>query len=76
MNVLKSLTKSFLKPLGETVATSVANPEIRKKILESKVTTLINSSKGMGDIMKIVKSLKDSGLLIKDVNKTIKNEAK
>ena len=40
------------------------------------MTTLINSNEGMGDIMKIVKSLKDSGLLIKDVNKTIKNEAK
>ena len=40
------------------------------------MTTLINSNEGMSDIMKIVKSLKDSGLLIKGVNKTIKNEAK
>ena len=30
----------------------------------------------MNDIMKIVKSLKESGLLIKGVSKTIKNEAK
>ena len=30
----------------------------------------------MNDIMKIIKSLEESGLLIKDVNKTIKNEAK
>ena len=30
----------------------------------------------MKDIMKIVKSLKDSGLLIKGVSETIKNEAK
>ena len=30
----------------------------------------------MEDIMKIVKSLEDSGLLIKDVSETIKNEAK
>ena len=30
----------------------------------------------MKDIMKIVKSLKQSGLLIKDVSETIKNEAK
>ena len=30
----------------------------------------------MNDIMKIVKSLEESGLLIKDVSKTIKNEAK
>ena len=30
----------------------------------------------MEDIMKIVKSLEDSGLLIKGVSETIKNEAK
>ena len=29
----------------------------------------------MNDIMKIVKSLEESGLLIKDISKTIKNEA-
>ena len=30
----------------------------------------------MEDIMKMVKCLEDSGLLIKDVSETIKNEAK
>ena len=30
---------------------------------------------GMNDIMKIVKSLEESGLFIKGVGKTIKNEA-
>ena len=30
----------------------------------------------MNDIMKIVKSFEESGLLIKDVSETIKNEAK
>ena len=30
----------------------------------------------MNDIMKIVKSLEDSGLLIKGVSETIKNDAK
>ena len=30
----------------------------------------------MGDIMKVVKSLEESGLLIKGVKETIKNEAK
>ena len=39
-------------------------------------TTLIISNEEMNDIMKIVKSLEESGLLIKDVSKTIKNEAK
>ena len=42
------------------------------------MTTLLISNKEMEDIMKIVKSksLEDQGLLIKGINKTIKNEAK
>ena len=39
-------------------------------------TTLIISNKQMNDIMKIIKSPKESGLLIKGVSETIKNEAK
>ena len=42
----------------------------------SGFTTLIIFNKEMKDIIKIVKSLKDSGLLIKGVSETIKNEAK
>ena len=40
----------------------------------SVVTTLITSNKEVNDIMKIVKSLEESGLLIKSVSRTIKNE--
>ena len=40
------------------------------------MTTLIISNEGMNDIMKIIKSLKESGLFIKGVSETIKNEAK
>ena len=39
------------------------------------MTTLITSNQDMSDIMKIVKSIVESGLLIKGVTKTIKNEA-
>ena len=39
-------------------------------------TILIISNEEMNDIMKIVKSLEESGLLIKGVSETIKNEAK
>ena len=39
-------------------------------------TTLIISNEEMNDIMKIIKSLKGSGLLVKCVSETIKNEAK
>ena len=37
---------------------------------------LIISNEAMNDVMKIVKSLEESGLLIKGVGKTNKNEAK
>ena len=37
---------------------------------------LIIFNEEMNDIMRIVKSLEESGLLIKGVNETIKNEAK
>ena len=40
------------------------------------MTTLIISNKELSDIMKIVKSLEELGLLIKVVRETIKNEAK
>ena len=42
----------------------------------SGVTTLIISNEEMNDIMKIVKSLEESGLLIKSISETIKNEVK
>ena len=41
----------------------------------SSTTTSIISNEEM-NVMKIVKSLKESGLLIKGVSETIKNEAK
>ena len=39
------------------------------------MTTLIISNEEMDDIIKIVRSLEESGLLIKGVNKAIKNKA-
>ena len=41
-----------------------------------KQATLIISNEEMSDIMKIVKSLEESSLLIKEVSELIKNEAK
>ena len=60
---------------------------MRKKILGSgrrhsssstshNTTTLITSNNEIEDIIKIVKSLQDSGLLLKGVTKTVKNEVK
>ena len=42
----------------------------------SDATKLIISNEEMSDIMKIVKSLEESGLLIKCVSETIKNKVK
>ena len=50
--------------------------EYIKKILEPahNNTTLIISNNEMEDIIKIVKSLEDSDLLLKGVTETVKNE--
>ena len=74
--MIKPLAKSTLIPLGLTVAASDAG--IHKKILGSgnNTTTLIISNGEMKDIIKIVKSLENSGLLLKVVSETIQNEAK
>ena len=45
-------------------------------MLGSGTTTLIISSEKMNNIMKIVKYLEESGLLIKGVSETIQNEEK
>ena len=70
-NVIKPLAKSVLIPLGLTATASAADAGIHKKILGSRTTTLTISNNEMEDIMKLVKSLKDSGLLLKGVSETI-----
>ena len=50
--------------------------EYKTTTLGSGITTLIKSNDEMEDINKIVKSLKDSGLLLKGASETIQNEAK
>ena len=45
-------------------------------MLGSGAATLIISNDEMGDILKIVKSLEDSGILLKGVSKTIQHEVK
>ena len=45
-------------------------------MLGSEFTILIISNEDMEDIIKIVKSLEDSVILIKSLSETIKNEVK
>ena len=75
-SVLKPLAKSVLIALGLTAAASVTDPVINKKMFGSGATTLIISNEEKNDIMKVAKSLEESGLLIKGVSETIKNKAK
>ena len=75
-NVITWLTKSVLIPLGLTAAALAADAGIHKKILGSGNTTLIISNKDMEDLIKIVKSLEDSGLLLNGVTESVKNEIK
>ena len=48
--------------------------ELKIKIHGSGTTTLIILKEKINDIMKIVQALEDSNILLKGVNKTIKNE--
>ena len=75
--------------IGLTAAASAADAGIHKKILgpgkcpldfafpkHFNTTTLIISNDEREDIIKIVKSLEGSGLLVKRVSETIQNEVK
>ena len=75
-NVVKPLAKSVLIPLGLTAAASATDAAIQKKIFGSVMTALIISNEEMIDTMKIIKSHEESGVLIKGVSETTKNEAK
>ena len=81
------MAKNVLIPLVLTAATSAADAGIHKKILGSghnrpsssashNTTTLIISNNEMENIMKIIKSLEDSGFLLKGVTETVQNEVK
>ena len=75
-NVLKPLVKNVLIPLRLTAGASATDAAINKKMFVSGSTRLIIFNAEMIDIMKKVKSLKESCLLIKGVSEIIKNEAK
>ena len=72
-----SLAKSVLISLGLTAEASAADVGVHKKILGlGKPTALIISNDKVKDIIKIVESLENSGLLSEGVTETIQNEAK
>ena len=82
MKVAMPLAKNVLAPLGISAAMSAIDGSIKKKMFGSGATkgagttTLIISNDEMDDILKIVKSLEDSNVLLKGVSETIQHEAK
>ena len=73
-SVIKPLARSVLIHLGLTATASAADAGIHKNILGSGNTTLIISNKNIDDLIKIVKSLEDSGLLLIGVTESVLNE--
>ena len=74
--LIKPLAKSVLIPSGLTAAVSAANTVIQKGSHCSGATTVIISNKEMENIMNIVKSHEESGLLIKCISEKIENDPK
>ena len=75
MKVALPLAKNVLAPLGLTAAMSAIDGSIQKKIHGSGVKLIIEQE-DMNDIMKVIKALENSGILLKGVSKTIKHETK
>ena len=63
-------------PFGLTAAASATVAAIQKINNRSEMTALIISNKEMKHMMKIVKSVKELGLLLNGVSETIENETK
>ena len=76
MKVAIPLAKKVSTSLGITAATPAIDAGIQKKIYGSRTATLIISIEEMNDIMKVVKALENSHILLKGVTKAIKNETK
>ena len=75
MKVALPLAKNVLAALGLTAAMSAIDGSIQKKIHGSGVKLIIEQE-DMNDIMKIIKAVENSGILLKGVTKTIENETK
>ena len=75
MKVTLPLAKNVLALLGLTAAMAAIDGSIQKKIHGSRIKLIIEQE-GMKDIMKIIESLENSGILLKGVSKTIENETK
>ena len=75
MKVAMPLAKNLLALLGLTAAMSAIDGSMQKKIHGSGIKLIIEEEH-MQDIIKIIKELENSDILLKGVSKTIENEIK
>ena len=75
MKVAMPLAKNVLAPLGLTAAMSAIDGSLQKKIHGSEVKLTIEEE-DMKNIMKIIETLENSGILLKGVSKTNENKTK
>ena len=75
MKVAMPLAKNVLAPLGLTAAMSAIDGIMQKKIHGSGIKLIIEEE-DMQDIIKIIKELENSDILLKGVSKTIENQIK
>ena len=74
--LLKSVIKE-MGMLGLTAAASSTDAAVNKKIVGSgNHATLIISTDDMQNLLKIVKSIEDSGILLDGITETVKKEVK
>ena len=80
ISVLTPLAKRFLIPCNSSSRCRFSKENLLMRLpfalSFARITALIISNEEMKEITKIVKSLEESGLLIKRISETIKNEAK
>ena len=74
--LIKNVTAPLAKSVLIAAASAAADARIHKKILGLGNTTLIISNKDMDDLIRIVKSLEDLGLLLKGVTQSLQNKVK
>ena len=74
------LLKSLIKPLcmlGLTAAASATDAAMHKKVLGTgNHTTLIISNDDLNGILKVIKYLENSGVLLDGITEKVKNEVK
>ena len=72
MKVAMPLAKNVLAPLGLTAAISTIDGGIQKKMRGDGIKLMIDNE-DMNDVMKIIKALEKSGILLSGVGKTTEN---